>query len=90
MIRHYDKVISEWKDNGITDRSGTCQPTQLCDEWGLGWQYLPDGVLLISPAVDSPISRHIVLMRTNVINLLNPVPEHDSLTFFVLHRTKCK
>ena len=29
-------------------------------------------------------------MRTNVINLLNRVPEHDSLTFFVLHRTQCK
>ena len=28
-------------------------------------------------------------MRTNV-NLLNRVPEHDSPTFFVLHRTKCK
>ena len=39
---------------------------------------------------DSPVSRHIVLMRTNVINLLNRVPEHDSLTFFVLHRMKCK
>ena len=38
----------------------------------------------------SPVSLHIVLMRTNVINLLNRVPEHDSLTFFVLHRTKCK
>ena len=38
----------------------------------------------------SPVSRHIVLMRTNVINLLNRVPEYDSLTFFVLHRTKCK
>ena len=38
----------------------------------------------------SPVSRHIVLMHTNVINLLNRVPEHDSLTFFVLHRTKCK
>ena len=29
----------------------------------------------------NPVSRHIVLMRTNVINLLNRVPEHDSLTF---------
>ena len=29
-------------------------------------------------------------MSTNVINLLNRVPEHDSLTFFVLHRIKCK
>ena len=38
----------------------------------------------------SPVSRHIVLMRTNIINLLNRVPEHDSLTFFVLHRTECK
>ena len=36
------------------------------------------------------ISHHIVLMRTNVIHLLNRVPEHDSLTLFVLHRTKCK
>ena len=24
------------------------------------------------------------------INLLNPVPEHDCPTLFVLHRTKCK
>ena len=38
----------------------------------------------------SPVSRRIVLMRTDVIHLLNRVPEHDSLTFFVLHRTKCK
>ena len=38
----------------------------------------------------SPVSHHIVLMRTNVINLLNLVSEHDSLTFFLLHRTKCK
>ena len=38
----------------------------------------------------SPVSRHIVLMCTNVINLLNRVLERDSLTFFVLHRTKCK
>ena len=45
----------------------------------------------------SPVSRHIVLMCTNVIisiidllYLLNCVPEHDSLTFFVLRRTKCK
>ena len=36
------------------------------------------------------VSHHIVLMRTNTINLLNRVPEHDSLTFFVLHRIKCK
>ena len=28
-------------------------------------------------------------MRTNV-NLLKRVPEHNSPTFFVLHRTKCK
>ena len=40
--------------------------------------------------LSSPVSRHIVLMRTYVINLLNRVPEHDSLTIFVLHRTKCK
>ena len=38
----------------------------------------------------SPVSVHIVLMRTNVINLLTRVPEHDSLIFFVLYRTKCK
>ena len=38
----------------------------------------------------SPVSLHIVLMRTNVIHLLNRVSEHDSLTVFVLHRTKCK
>ena len=37
----------------------------------------------------SLVSRDIVLMRTNVINLLNRAPEHDSLTFFVLHRMKC-
>ena len=36
------------------------------------------------------MSHHIVVMRTNVIHLLNRVPEHDSLTFFVLHRMKCK
>ena len=30
------------------------------------------------------------LMCTNVVHLLNCVPEQDSLTFFVLHRTKCK
>ena len=36
------------------------------------------------------ISRHIVLTCTNFINLLNCVPEHDSLTLFMLHRTKCK
>ena len=40
--------------------------------------------------ISSPVLRHIVLMRTNVINVLNRVPEHDSLTFFVLHRTQCK
>ena len=33
----------------------------------------------------SPVSRHIVLMRTNVSHVLNRVPEHDSLTFFMLH-----
>ena len=45
-------------------------------------------------AVASLVSRDIVLMRTNVIHLLNRVPEHDSLTFFRLselpYRTKCK
>ena len=30
----------------------------------------------------SLVSRDIVLMRTNVINLLNRVPKHDSLDFF--------
>ena len=30
----------------------------------------------------SPVSLHIVLMRTNVINLLNRVPEHDRKDFF--------
>ena len=35
----------------------------------------------------NPVSHDFVLMRTNV-NLLNRVPEHDSPTFFVLHRTK--
>ena len=39
---------------------------------------------------NSLISCDIVLMLTNVINLLNRVPEHNCLTFFVLHRTKCK
>ena len=37
----------------------------------------------------NPVSRDCVLLRTNV-NLLKRVPEHDSPTFFVLHRTKCK
>ena len=37
----------------------------------------------------NPVSSHIVLIRTNVINLLNRVPERDRLTFIVLHRTKC-
>ena len=36
------------------------------------------------------VSRDIVLVRMNVINLLNRVPEQDSLTSFVLHGTKCK
>ena len=30
----------------------------------------------------------MLMLITNVINLLNRVPEHDSL--FVLHRTQCK
>ena len=37
----------------------------------------------------NPVSRDCVLMRTNV-NLLKRVPEYDSPTFCVLHRTKCK
>ena len=37
----------------------------------------------------NPVSRDFVLMRTNV-NLLKRVPEYDSPTFCVLHRTKCK
>ena len=41
-------------------------------------------------AIYNPVSPHIVLMRTNVIHLLNRVSEHDFLTFFVQHRTKCK
>ena len=28
--------------------------------------------------------------HAHVINLLNRVPGHDCLTFFMLHRTKCK
>ena len=32
--------------------------------------------------VISLVSRDIVLMRTNVIHLLNRVAEHDCLTFF--------
>ena len=38
----------------------------------------------------SLVSRPIVLMRTNVISLLNRVPERDCLTFLVIPRTKCK
>ena len=38
----------------------------------------------------NPVSRDFVLMRTNVINLLNRVPDYDCPTFLVLHRTKCK
>ena len=34
---------------------------------------------LVECKTNSPVSRHIVLMRTNVIHLLNRVPEHDSL-----------
>ena len=37
----------------------------------------------------NPVSRNCVLLRTNV-NLLKRVPEHDSPTFCVLHKTKCK
>ena len=37
----------------------------------------------------NPVSRDFVLMRTNVINLLNRVPDYDCPTFLVLHRTKC-
>ena len=37
--------------------------------------------------LDNAVSRHIVLIRTNIIHLLNRVPEHD---FFVIHRSKCK
>ena len=42
-----------------------------------------------SPTISNPVSRDCVLLRTNV-NLLKRVPEHDSPTFCVLHRTKCK
>ena len=42
-------------------------------------------VPVVSPSLVSP---HIVLMRTNVIDLLNRVPEHDCLTFF--HATQNK
>ena len=38
----------------------------------------------------NPVSCDFVLMRTNVINLLNRVPDYDCPTFLVLHRTKCK
>ena len=38
----------------------------------------------------SPVSRHIVLMRTNVIHLLSRVPEHDFQTFFVLNRVRVR
>ena len=56
-----------------------CPPTQgIIDEQVdyLGW--------------DNPVSHDFVLMRTNVINLLNRVPDYDCPTFLVLHRTKCK
>ena len=52
-------------------------------------QHFFQQVLLVSGRTDVT-SRHIVLMRTNVIRLLNRVPEHDLTTFFVLHRTNCK
>ena len=38
----------------------------------------------------SLVSLDIVFMRTNIVNLLNRVAEHDCQTFFVLHRTTCK
>ena len=38
----------------------------------------------------NPVSRDFVLMRTNVINLLNRVPDYDCPTFLVLHRMICK
>ena len=34
------------------------------------------------PCTVSPVSLHIVLIRTNVINLLTRVPEHDRKDFF--------
>ena len=46
--------------------------------------------LWTDPLSLSLLSCDIVLMCTNVINLLNHVPEHDCLTFLVLHKTKCK
>ena len=42
------------------------------------------------PTCPSLVSRHILLMRTNVMNLLNRVPEQDCQTFFMLHRMKYK
>ena len=39
--------------------------------------------------IDNPVSRDYVLMLTKM-NLLNRVPGHDCLTFFVLQRTECK
>ena len=49
---------------------------------------LSDGVA----SRDNAIAHRIVLTRTDVLDRLNRVPEHDSFfpTFFVLHRTKCK
>ena len=41
------------------------------------------------PGLCNPVSRDCVLMHANV-NLLKRVPEYDSPTFCVLHRTKCK
>ena len=36
------------------------------------------------------LSPWCISSQSHDINLLNRVPEHDCLTFFVLHRTKCK
>ena len=55
-------------------------------------RYFPASLRIpgVHPSYASLVSRNIVLIRTNVIDPLNRVPEHDCLTFFMLHRTKCK
>ena len=40
--------------------------------------------------VQSGLAPYRAHALTSVINLLNRVPQHDSLAFFVLRRTKCK
>ena len=46
--------------------------------------------LICQPTRSHSISYINVYILISYINVLNRVSEHDSLTFFVLHRTKCK